>query len=1397
MQIVRLVLLLCAFPLAAIAQPVIDILSPGAGVCFGNGDVVFEGFPGGQAVPDPVDVPLVIEVGSGSGAPVHLEFRVADVLIFQDDFVPAQPNVAEETDIYVLPAFGVQDDENLELTVVATADNQESEDSVTFRLDREPPQMVIDIEALDALAGCHDNPPDLAFEVADAQDDDPSQAVEASVNGCAVTRAYTLTDDCGNAQVVNVTNAQPPPPNSVSVALVGYRCTLDECITEGDDAETFDGGARIGRGTVVFEIEEPNGCVDDIRATVTVDGGEPDILVPGQAYEVSGDYVASIAVGACGQEVDSDELRFEVLDRPTANAGGDRPADGEDPIVQGDDVVIDGRGSQAAEELGGIVEYAWDLNGDGFYDEEEGREAQANFDTSAAGDGPHRVWLRITAGNGGIDFDSAIINVTDVDPTCEIQPVAGGPFSEGDAVTFGVVAAPGDPADPISHYEWDFGDERNPQIAEGLDEATHIFEDSGEGENRYTVRVRVHDIDSFCEATVDVEISDCDPIIDGPGAFNDDALREGDPVRFNAGQTRPCNAFDGLDAFVWTFEEGAQAVAGPGLREPQHTYQDDGEKRVCLQVEDEDSAAQACFDIVVADLEPVPEFDGPNIVGEGVEACFDATNTVAGGPADPLDRFEWDFGDDSPVEVEDDVDERVRCHTFEGSGEFTVTLTAFDEDSSSVYARVIQVTDVAPTARGRAVLADDELATEGEPVRFDGSDSTPGAASDPIETYRWAFGDGVEEESDEPTTSHVYGDDGTYAVRLTVIDSDGSEQGDVFAVEVRNRAPRITVEMLNGDRNADGDLEIEIGREAELRVTVDDVEADLPPGRVAWDFGDGDGTGDNPDDAPRLTTRHRYGVIQRVTVSVEVDDYDGECIPIDQPAPDQCDGGAGEPPQCGCVDHRGDGDACLRLTRSVGEGEGARDVRVCRIVGSNDTAEVTFNVTPAAPVIGEANVQARCEGEPVDFEVTVSSAVAGQDAEGNDVYDGPVIIGTPIKPGNMDCVEDEGDEPARQKAVRCTWLPTFFDAGDHVVRITALGPERGVSRSRDVTVTVLECGQPLLAGVGGGGSRGLLRLFSYGRQGNNVEFRPTAEVVVGLGATSLAASPDGRYVYVASPGSGGVAVVNAINRPRVVRVIPTGSNPSAVVLGWVDGTPWLFAVNSGDDTLSAIDPDTMKVEHTVALGSVRGAYDLAWLAEVYEAGGQPCDGPADGCDLERPARLVVGSRRGGQVALVDPSAVLEGRGGTLAVRRFPGPIVRVAAEGRSGVIGAADGKSRAVHVFLADALEDDPGAVEVTSQSTVFIPRDMFVRGGVVHTITETSLIRTTPGRVGDAPCNAVRGFALAPLPDSMLPNGDFVIWNNGRAQNYTRGGNECGAGPSVGEASPTLRRLTTFVGME
>ncbi|MFO0875838.1 MAG: PKD domain-containing protein [Gemmataceae bacterium] len=96
------------------------------------------------------------------------------------------------------------------------------------------------------------------------------------------------------------------------------------------------------------------------------------------------------------------------------------------------------------------------------------------------------------------------------------------------------------------------------------------------------------------------------------------------------------------------------------------------------------------------------------------------------------------------------------------------------------------VTNSRPVARAGA----NRMVGEGRAVGFDGSASTD-ADGDPL-TYTWDFGDG--KQGAGPTPSHVYADNGTYTVTLTV--SDGNSWAvvaqDTLVVQVINERPQIT-----------------------------------------------------------------------------------------------------------------------------------------------------------------------------------------------------------------------------------------------------------------------------------------------------------------------------------------------------------------------------------------------------------------------------------------------------------------------------------------------------------------------------------------------------------------------------------------------------------------------------
>jgi YVTN family beta-propeller protein len=102
-----------------------------------------------------------------------------------------------------------------------------------------------------------------------------------------------------------------------------------------------------------------------------------------------------------------------------------------------------------------------------------------------------------------------------------------------------------------------------------------------------------------------------------------------------------------------------------------------------------------------------------------------------------------------------------------------------------------------------------------------------------------------------------------------------------------------------------------------------------------------------------------------------------------------------------------------------------------------------------------------------------------------------------------------------------------------------------------------------------------------------------ATVPVGTGPSSVAASPDGRFVYVTNNRGPDFSVsVIEVSSNRVVATVPTGSTPTGVAVS-PDGR-FAYVVNRGAGTVSAIDTATNAVVATTTFGdSTFGAISLA------------------------------------------------------------------------------------------------------------------------------------------------------------------------------------------------------------
>ncbi|MBU1431554.1 PKD domain-containing protein [Myxococcota bacterium] len=1204
-------------------------------------------------------------------------------VVYQDNYISPEVGGAFEQMIYI-PEFMLQDAASVTLLVRVTPEGGAAvQDSVTFRLDRAFPVVTFDEASLMALYSCTDNPVNLNYQVDDAQDPNPTVEEDARLDECQRDQIIRVADDCGNAQEM-VFSTTTPAAEAITTAILVFACDVNGC-----DAPLEEGGAT-GVAQVDFQINARN-CAMNQGADYRYNNGEGwtewDFLFHNQLFEEAGDYEVRVFAEDCAGARVEEQASFSVVAEPVADAGGPFS------VQQGVELILDASPSFASPTAGGIVEYAWDINNDSFFDVIGADEVTLPYDTDIP-NGTYYVTLRITAGNGQTASTLIEITITDVTPTCQL----GGPYEIEEGVSLILSAAgtaAGSLVEPIVTFEWDFGDGLSAAGAT-LEAPSHVYADAGS----YTVNLRVNDADSFCEVTTTVTVTEVDPIIDvvGIGIAAPAAPIEGEAVRFTIGQTAPGSTSDPLTRFAWDFGDGATAEG----QAPTHTYPDNGVYNVCLTVEDEDSQSQHCFNVEIGDIAPIAHFDGPDNAVDGQEVTFEATLTRAGGDADQLTELTWDFGDGTdPVTVP--ADQRQITHAFSGEGdvaEFTITLTVHDEDSTDTFQHVIRVLDVVPTAGWIAVYpGEQEQIEEGVDLVLDASTSAPGHEMDPIVTYIWDMGDDTGfHETEEPVYAYGWQDNGTYQVTLTVLDVDGSQDSQTHLIEVTNRAPTVRIEMDPSDP--------EINQEVIFRAIVDDVAGDLPPAQITWDMGD------DTELTGETEVRHTYTAATRFNVFVTVVDKDG----------------------------------------------------------ADADSFVSFDVTGSKPQIEYAGdiIEGR-EGEPLSFRVEIRSGVR-EINNGVTTYDGPVSVNV-YPPSGFECEVSAGANEVALKYVDCAFEPTYFDAGDYDLRISADSPLTNLGRSRDFIVRIVEGGSPVLAAVSTNAS-GLSRLtsFAYERDGD-MRLRPVAEVNLGFGAGGLIIGPNNRYAFIGVPGSAGVAVVTLAGTPQLQRVIPTGLGVQGLALG--DGVIW--AINAGEGSVSMIDPVTLKVIRTTAVAQVVGALDVAWLS-------------ADFTGLSE-ARLAI-STASGRLLLLDPVAIEDGGDAIVSDVEIGGVLSEIEGDPAGGKLYTADVKTRTIYEISARDLEENPAFAAPVPYPSAFMPTDLLFVEGTLWIASEEGLGQLSNGLIEVDGLTRVK--TLGPLTSGIFSDGLMVLFDGQQVINYSRGGQGL-----LSASATRVRSLAAFVALE
>lgn len=267
---------------------------------------------------------------------------------------------------------------------------------------------------------------------------------------------------------------------------------------------------------------------------------------------------------------------------PIAQAGGPYSVD------EGMALVLDASGSLDPD--GHSLTYAWDLDGDGEFDDAQGINPSYLFSQN----GLYTISLKVSD-TALEDTATASVTVNDLKPTAQFSCTPS-PQDEGQEVSF--INQSTSPVDTIASWHWDFGG----QGTSAQENPSFRFNDDG----LYTITLLVIDHDgSTSSVSHQVIILDKSPIAVLTG---DTDLTEGSLGNFWAGQS--FSSPDAIVKYEWDWDYNGlvfQPSGGSvGIMES-HIFLVNGDYTVAVRVTDEDgSTAIATLRVYVEPAAPQP-----------------------------------------------------------------------------------------------------------------------------------------------------------------------------------------------------------------------------------------------------------------------------------------------------------------------------------------------------------------------------------------------------------------------------------------------------------------------------------------------------------------------------------------------------------------------------------------------------------------------------------------------------------------------------------------------------------------------------------------------------------------------------------------------------------------------
>jgi len=204
----------------------------------------------------------------------------------------------------------------------------------------------------------------------------------------------------------------------------------------------------------------------------------------------------------------------------------------------------------------------------------------------------------------------------------------------------------------------------------------------------------------------------------------------------------------------WNFGDGTTSRK----QNPTHTYSSEGTYTVTLTIKDEignNSVTKSNY-IYVKNIEPPSvDFTGSPTSGTSPLSVSFTDDSVG-----EISSWKWDFGDGNNSTEQNPV------HVYSKSGRYSVELTVGNEAGSDTISKTRYIT-VEPLIYPSADFT--ASPTSGtSPLNVSFTDNSTGNPS----SWRWTFGDGTSSTEQNPV--HLYSNPGSYTVKLTVRNEEGS-----------------------------------------------------------------------------------------------------------------------------------------------------------------------------------------------------------------------------------------------------------------------------------------------------------------------------------------------------------------------------------------------------------------------------------------------------------------------------------------------------------------------------------------------------------------------------------------------------------------------------------------------